>query len=169
MMKCKRGIAILLLPMLAWVSAPLSAAQREQRQIPWEGLSEVVGHRVSIVMPDGARIQGKALSVETDALAIDISKTPNKSAYPRGRFLVPRATLTAVDVDHSTMRWSLVTIGVTVAIGGFLAVLAISLRNFRSAHAYEPALAAAAVGVPVAGVLLGRHADKRTITYVIKP
>ena len=44
--------------------------------------------------------------MEVDGLAIDIPKTPNRKAYPKGRYLAPRATLHAVDVlERSTMRW----------------------------------------------------------------
>ncbi|MGO4885813.1 MAG: hypothetical protein ACLP59_34080 [Bryobacteraceae bacterium] len=167
----KRGTAIVVLLVLAWSAPRACAEQREQRQIAWEGLSAIVGQKVRIAMPDGARIEGRAAEVQSDALAVEIAKTSNKAVYPKGRFLVPRATLRAVDVERSTTHWSILTISVSVAIGAFLAVLAVALHSsgLQSRHPAVPALAAGAVGVPVAGIVLGRKADRRTVTYIIKP
>jgi len=167
----KRWVAIGLLLMVGWGAPRAAAESRLQRQTTWEGLAVVVGHTVKIVMPDGARIEGKATGVEVDALAMEIRKTTNKTTYPKGRFLVPRATLKAVDVDQPTRRWKVVGLGVGGVVGAALAVLAISIvkDGFQTGHPVEAALFAGAVGVPVGGYLLGRRADRRTITYVIAP
>jgi F0F1-type ATP synthase beta subunit len=149
----------------------VAAESRLQRQTTWEGLTVVVGHTVRIVMPDGAHLEGKATAVEVDALAIEIHKTTNKTTYPKGKFLVPRATLKAVDVNQPTRRWRTVGLGVGGGVGAVLAVLAISIAKdgFQTRHPVEAALTAGAVAVPVGGYLLGRQADRRTVTYVIAP
>src|SRR5207248_153263 len=95
-----------------WGAPRVGAAAREQRQTTWEGLSVIVGQKVRVVMPDGARIEGKAMEVEVDALAIEISKTSNSAAYAKGKFLVPRATLKALDVQRPTRKWRAVGVGV---------------------------------------------------------
>ena len=96
------AIGISLLLTLGWSAPRACAESKEQRQTTWEGLSAIVGQKVRVVMPDGARIQGRATKVEVDALVVEIHKTSNKTAYPKGKFLVPRATLKAVDVEHPT-------------------------------------------------------------------
>ena len=163
----KRCVAIGLLLVLACGAPRLAAESREQRQITWEGLSVVVGHTVKIVMPDGARIEGKATGVEVDALAMEIQKTSNKTAYHKGKFLVPRATLKTVDMERPTGHWRLVGLAVGGGVGAVLVVLAVDLRGFHTRHPIEAALIAGAVAVPVGGYLLGRRADRRTVTYVI--
>ena len=167
----KRWGATVILLLLGWGAPRVAADSREQRQTTWEGLTVVVGHTVKIVMPDGARIEGKATGVEVDALAIEIHKTTNKTTYPKGKFLVPRATLKAVDVEQPTGRWKVVGLAVGGGVGAFLAVLAISIAKdgFQTRHPVEAALVAGAVAVPVGGYMLGRRADRRTITYVIAP
>lgn len=166
-MSDKRWGAIGLLLMLACAAPRLVAESREQRQITWEGLTVVVGHTVKIQMPDGGRIEGKATSVETDALAVEIHKTTNKTNYPKGRFLVPRATLQAVSMERPTGHWRVVGLAAGGGVGAFLVVLAVALRGFHSEHPLEAGLISGAVAVPVGGYLLGRRADRRTITYVI--
>jgi len=166
----KRCVAIGLLLMLGCGAPRMAAESREQRQTTWEGLTAlVVGHTVKIVMPDGARIEGKVTGVEVDALAMEIHKTTNKTTYPKGKFLVPRATLKAVDMERPTGHWRLVGVGVGGGVGALVAVLAYELRGFRAGNRWEAALMAGAVAVPVGGYLLGRRADRRTVTYVIAP
>ena len=165
------AIGTSLLVMLVWGTPRVGAAGKEQRQTTWEGLAAIVGQKVKVVMPDGARIEGKATAVESDSLVVEIHKTSNNAAYPKGMFLLPRATLRAVDVDHPTARWRVLG----VAIGGGLGVLsayfakAFSGGGFLSSGSAEGGFAAAAVALPVGGYLIGRAADRHTITYVIAP
>ncbi|HUB79049.1 MAG TPA: hypothetical protein VMB03_09650 [Bryobacteraceae bacterium] len=165
----KSRVAIGLLLMLGYGAPHLAADSREQRQTTWEGLSVVVGHTVKILMPDGARIEGKATGVEVDALAIEIHKTSNKTNYPKGKFLVPRATLKTVDVDRPTGHWRAIGVSAGGAVGAVVAVLAYELRGFKSGSRWEAGLLVGAAALPVGGYLLGRRADRRTITYVIAP
>jgi acyl-CoA synthetase (NDP forming) len=154
------------------VGAPLAeAASEQQRHVKWDELSEIVGKKVRVVMPDGARIQGTATALEEDALVVEIGKTSNKASCPKGKFLVPRATLKAVDIEHPSVHWRILC----VAIGGGLGVLAADLAHassqngFIRSNALEAVFASAAVAAPVGGYFIGRAADRRTITYVITP
>jgi len=164
-------VQLALLLALAASTPRAEASGREIRPIAWEGLSVVIGQTVRIVLPDGTRIDAKAKAVQDDALAVEIAKTSNQAAYPKGPFLVPRATLKAIDVGRPTKRWRAVGLSVGGGIGAFLGVLAIDLSEsgFHTRHPVEGALIAGAIAVPVGGYLLGRAADRRTVTYVIKP
>jgi hypothetical protein len=161
-------IGILLVAMLWWGAPRAAASGKEQRQITWDGLSAIVGQKVKVVMPDGARIEGTATALEVDALVVEIDKTSNKAAYPRGKFLVPRATLRAVDIDRPTVKWRIVGVAVGVGIGAALGLLAKGAGS-SGLGGLEAAFGVGAVAVPVAGYFMGRAADRRTITYVIAP
>jgi hypothetical protein len=167
----RRSFAMGMLLLLGWGAPQLAADSREQRQTTWEGLAVLVGRTVKVVMPDGARIEGPATGVETDALAIVIRKTTNKTTYPKGKFLVPRATLKAVDMDRPTGHWRLAGVAIGGGIGAVLAVVAVQIRldGFHTRHPVEAGLITGAVALPVGGYLLGRRADRHTITYVIAP
>ena len=164
-MRYKGAIGVSILMLLGCAAPCAQAGSGEERQITWDGMSAVVGQHLRMVMPDGARIEGKAIGVEVDALVVEIGKTTNKTAYPKGRFLVPRATLRAIDVvQRSTVHWRLVG----VAIGGGIGYLAArGARNFSGAAAVG--LGALGGGVPIVGYLLGNAADRRATTYVITP
>jgi hypothetical protein len=102
-------------------------------------------------------------AVQNDALAVDISKTSNKSTYPKGKFLVPRATLQTFSIDQPRGRGKLVG----VAVGGGVGVVLALVAAIPYAKAYRGALIGGAVALPVGGYFLGRAADSRTVTYVI--
>jgi hypothetical protein len=166
----KYAIGISLLVVLGCGAPRAGAVSKEQRQTTWEGLSVVVDRKVRVVMPDGARIEGKVTGVEVDALVIEIHKTSNKATYPPGKFLAPRATLRAVEIDHPTTRWRITGL----AVGGGLGVLSAyfahaSAGGFIRSPALEKVFGTGAVALPVGGYLLGRAADRHMITYVITP
>ena len=167
------AIGITMMVMLGWGAPRAGAAAKEERQIKWEGLSTLVGRKVRVVMPDGSRIEGKATKLETDALAVDIGKTSNKTAYPKGPFLVPRATLKTLDVSHPTKQWRIICTAAGGALGLFFGVEA-AIRigglfgNQNKGRAGE-AFGALAIGSPIIGYAVGSAADRRTITYVIAP
>jgi hypothetical protein len=161
--RCTIGISLLI--MLGWATPRAGAANKEQRQTTWEGLAAIVGKKVRVVMPDGARIEGKATAVEVDALVVEIRKTTNQAAYPEGKFLVPRATLRAVDVDRPTVHGRIVG----VVVGGGIGVLLGVLAKKVGVEALQVTFGAGAVGVPAAGYFMGRAADRHTITYVVAP
>lgn len=162
-MTLRSNIALGLVLSLLICSVPADAKSDEQRQITWAGLAEVIGKKVRIVMPDGAIIQGTATAVQNDALAVDISKTSNKSTYPKGKFLVPRATLRTFSIDRSRIRGTVIGVALGGGVAFFLAVFAAN----GYAKAYRGPLIGGAVGLPVGGYFLGRAADSRTLTYVI--
>lgn len=164
---CNRSaIGLALLALLMWDSPLAVAGPVDERQTDWAGLSVVVGQRVRVLLPDGARIEGKATAVEVDALAIEISRSSNLKTYPKGRFLVSRATLRAVDVVvPSTKHWRIVGTALGGAIGYFALRGAINFGKTSGVGA--AGLGSLAVGLPVAGYLIGNAADRRIVTYVI--
>jgi hypothetical protein len=162
------GVSILVL--LACVMPRATAGSVDERQAAWEELATIVGRQVRLVMPDGARIEGRAIALEVDALGVDIRKTTNKTAYPKGRFLVPRSTLRAVDVvQSSTKRWRILCLALGGGIGYLAARGAINSEKSSGAGAGTLGLGTLAVGLPVAGYLIGAAADRRATTYIILP
>ena len=137
----------------------------ERRQTTWEGLSAIVGQKVRVVMPDGSRIQGRATKVEADALAVEIRKTSNKTAYPKGKYLVPRATLKAVDVEQPTKVWRIACTAGGAALAIVFATRA--TKNTGPVHTRTVVYGGLAAGTPVLGYVLGSLADRHTITYEI--
>jgi hypothetical protein len=98
-----------------------------------------------------------------------VEKSSNRKAYPKGRFLAPRATLRAVDVvQSSTKHWRILCTALGGAIG-YVALRAAVNSAKASNTGAEVGLGALGVGLPVAGYLIGNAADRRIVTYVIVP
>src|SRR5579863_626232 len=141
------AIGMAMLAVLAWGAPRATAGAVDERQTNWAGLSVVVGQRVRVLMPDGARIEGKATGLEVDALAIEVEKSSNRKAYPRGRFLASRATLRAVDVvQPSTKGWRILC----TALGGAIGYVAIraAANEAKSSNIGAAGFGALGVGLP---------------------
>jgi len=162
-----RSLALLLaVPLLADAAAPM--------HVKWEGLTVVTGNTVSIAMPGGAVITGKATSIESDALVVDVKKTSDRAAYPKGVVRVPRATLHRFEMETKGKAGRIVAtpIGFVVGAGaGFGAALLIQgglLNNNNPTGAAAAWIGIAAAGT-VGGYLLGNAVDKHWTPVEILP
>src|ERR1017187_4757918 len=110
-----RSLALLL-------AVPLLADAAGLMHLKWEGLTVVVGKTVSIAMPGGAVITGKATGVESDALVVEVKKSSDHSAYPKGVVRVPRATLHRLEMQTKGKVGRVVgtTVGGVVGFAGGL-------------------------------------------------
>jgi hypothetical protein len=164
------AIRVVALLALAYCVPRSIAGTGGERRVNWDGLAAIVGRQVRVVMPDGAHIEGSVTGLETDALAVDIHKTSNRKAYPKGHFLLPRATLRAVDVvERSSKHWRIVCVALGGGIGYLAARAAINSSKGSGPGVGGIGLGTLAAGLPVGGYLLGNAADRRVTTYVITP
>lgn len=147
--------------LLLSVNALLFAGSADTRQIAWSDLPTVFHRNIRIVMPDSTRIEGKAVALETDALAVEVTKTTNVNDYPKGRLLVPRATLRAFEIPNPTYHWRILG-----AVGGLVAGVG-ALIGFAFATNGNGVAWAGAAAFPVVGYFLGQRADQRVTTYVL--
>jgi hypothetical protein len=137
----------------------------EQEEMTWGELSSLSGRTIRMTMPETAVITGRLIAVEPQGLVLQISKTTDKAAYPKGRFVVPRSEVKVLSVLSKRKRgrvigtiggaWSGLTLGILAAVpassvGGALA-----------------ALAGVGGGTTALGYFLGDAADRRTTTVVV--
>jgi len=165
--RCTIGICLLI--MLSWGTLPAMAGSNQERRVTWDGLSEIIGKNVRVVMPDGSRIEGRATQLQADALVVNIRKTTNTAAYPKGNFLVARATLRALDVSRNTAYWRVTGVVLGGAAGLGLMVALLARGGIFSPHPAAPLDVAAGAAIPVVGYFVGNAADHHTITYVVTP
>jgi hypothetical protein len=68
-----------------------AAARDNPIVVRWSELApHVNGMKISTVLQDGSRVEGRAVSVEPEALVVTITKSSNQAHAP-GRALLPRA------------------------------------------------------------------------------
>jgi len=142
--------------------------------VKWEGLTVVVGKTVSIAMPGGAVIAGKTTGVESDALVVDVKKTSDRAAYPKGVVRVPRATLHRFEVQtKGKVGRSVATpmgflVGFGAGLGAAIAIQGGILNNNNPTGAAAAWIGLAAAGT-VGGYFIGDSVDKHWTPVEILP
>ncbi|MBI4877626.1 MAG: hypothetical protein HY822_23590, partial [Acidobacteria bacterium] len=77
----------------AWAGQPL------RLELKWQELeSRVARKKVAFTLPDGTRVEGKAIAVQADGLRMKVSKTSDRKAQPKGERVIPRAELSVLRV-----------------------------------------------------------------------
>ena len=134
--------------------------------VNWEHLPIVTGKTVSIAMPGGAVITGKATAVEADALVVDVKKTTDAQAWPKGPVRVPRSTLHRLEMQAKGKKFRVLctvlgsAVGLTAGVAAALSIHGGILSNRNTGEA-TGALIGIWGGVTAAGYLAGNAADKR--------
>ena len=162
-----RSLALLLaVPLLAGAAAPI--------HVKWEGLTVVTGNTVSIAMPGGAVISGKATGVEADALVVDVKKTSDRTAYPKGVVRVPRATLHRFEMQTKGKVGRAVgtpvgfVVGFGAGLGAWIGIQGGILNDNNPTGAAAALIGLAAAGT-VGGYFIGNSVDKRWTPVEVLP
>lgn len=171
---CKRAVFIPLVWLLSCLPTVAAGAVAPETQIEvhWSELSvALAGGRVALVLPDGTVLQGEAVEVKTDELLLDISKSSERRAYPKGRRWIPRSAITTVRLTKTRgVKGRIIgTIAGFAAAGALLGAARIeNLDNEVSGWVALPLLAVA-IGVPVSGYYAGRSFDRKTTLIKVLP
>lgn len=141
-------------------------------RLTWEELPRLVGKNISIALYDGGAVAGKVREVQADALVIQVSKSTNPVAYPKGPMRVPRAKLHVLDLHGKGVKYRVLgtALGfVAGAAGGMGLALGVQGGLFSDEHgtAAGTALVGMMAGLTTAGYALGNAADRRTTTIRI--
>ena len=73
----------------------------QEIELKWNEVARgVAGRTVQMVLPDGTSLKGPVLNVTSEALEIEIKKTSNRKAYPKGRFSVPRSSVSVLRIKE---------------------------------------------------------------------
>lgn len=165
--------------MKSWISAllcgacliPGSAASDRPAQLTWEAFGAYVNGHCSIrmMLPDGTLIEGHPVTIRPEALEIAVYKTSNRHLHSNSRMMVPRESVSVVDIRKSRKRGRL--IGTLVPLGIGAGLLAGATARSIESPIYGPLVAGGltmVVGTPV-GYFIGRAVDRRFERFTIIP
>jgi len=144
-------------------------SDRRTFRLEWRDLDRMVrGRNIAVTLPSGIRLKGRVTSVEEDVLMLDVAKTSNKRAYPKGRAVVPRPEVTQFTLARKEGHtWSAVGASVGGAIGTGVAA---GVVQFLEGDGRKALGAALAVGIPAAiGFGLGWAADHEYVNVIVVP
>jgi hypothetical protein len=156
--------------LVLWI-APAAGAVMPQR-LTWEELPQLVGKRVSIALYDGGAVAGTVREVQADALLIQVSKSTNPVAYPKGPMRVPRAQLHVLDLHAKGVKYRVLgtALGfVAGAAGGLGVAIKVQGGLFGDEHgtAAGAGMVGVMAGVTAAGYAMGNARDRHTTTIQI--
>ena len=166
---------VLLVAMVAAAAAlaapkdkPKEAGARVYR-LQWRDLERMTrGRRISLTLPSGVRLQGQVASVAPDELALDVVKTSDKRAYPKGRAIVPRPEVQRFRIFETRRTWRILGTVIGGSVGAAVAVPIAIYTNNEGGTA--TGVCAAAVAVPAAlGYLLGWAGDRKVTEVIVEP
>ena len=163
-----------LLFVIAWLSQanPAFAAKEEQVKLKWSQLGEVVtGKKATVALTDGAILEGKMTSVGAESLAIEVKKTTQEQAYPKGQNSVRRGLVSVVRVKEISGNWR--AIGVAIGAAPTAALGAFAYQYTENETGADAGTGAAVAGLiaggAAAGYFLGRSADTKVLVISIVP
>jgi hypothetical protein len=128
----------------------------------------VRGRNIAITLPSGIHLKGRVTSVEADALMLDVGKTSNMRAYPKGRAVVPRPEVSQFTLARKEGHtWSAVGASIGGSIGAGVAAGLVQVVQDDERRVVGAALA---VGIPAAiGFALGWGADHEYVNVIVVP
>jgi uncharacterized membrane protein YeaQ/YmgE (transglycosylase-associated protein family) len=143
----------------------LWAGEPRQLQLKWSELGpRVEGRRVALVVTGGTYIEGKVQRVVPDGVWLRISKTSDHQAQPKGSHLIPRPSVSTMQVTE--YRWLgrlLVTTAAVGAVAGLVAAANPDVSEGPGIVAIPVIGAAGIIGAAVGGYHAGKRLDKRVI------
>jgi hypothetical protein len=158
--------------LLLLLTAPRAVGAVSPQRLTWEELPQLVGKRVCIPLYDGGAVAGKVREVQADALLIQVSRSTDPVAYPKGPLRVPRSTLHVLDLHGKGYKYRVIgtALGFAAGTAGGAGV-ALGVQGGLFSNGRGTAAGAAFVGVmagvTAAGYAVGNAADRRTTTIQI--
>ena len=157
----------LLVISLATVACAVS--QPKPLELRWNELaSTIVGHPVTLTLPDGAKIRGEAAYVRENEIVIDVTNTSDRTNHPKGSATIPRASVSTLSVERGRGSWGR-GLGTTVGVITGLTLGSYAGIQTNSAGAAIPVFLGITAGTSVVGYKLGRELDKKSTMIKVVP
>jgi hypothetical protein len=153
------------------------SAETVHIRMAWIDLEPMIrGHNV-IVRTSGASLRGRALMVEKDSLLLEVRKTSDAAAYPKGRTSVPRAAIQEITLVQYVGNGRRIGKFIGGALGltfGLLAAVAIGFKENPETVGRRKVFIAilvpgSLIGGLLGGYLLGRLADREITVIEVIP
>ena len=146
----------------------LLVAAPNEVQLPWSELAPlIVGEEVALILPGAVHIQGEVIVVRPEALEMEIKKTTDRRTYAKGQAVIPRSSVSVIELRRMRRRAGRIIGTVVGLVGGGIAGFFLADR-----HAVERknlVHSATAAGATALGYYLGHVADRETTVILIVP
>jgi hypothetical protein len=143
----------------------LWAGEPRHLQLKWSELGpRIEDRKVALVLPGGTYVEGKVQRVVPDGMWLRVSKTSDHQAQPKGSHLIPRPSVSMLQVtEYGKLGRLLVTAGAAAAVAGIVAASNPAVSEGPGIVAVPVLAAAGIIGAALAGYHAGKRLDKRVI------
>ena len=158
---------LIIFSLMFLVLQPVWGVREERVEMTWGELgTAVTGRDVVTILRSGAEVEGKVVSVEAQALRIEISKASGN--YSRGHNSIPRSEVSVLRLETRSGPWR--AIGATIG-GGAGAAAGIPIYSWFDNEGNGGTGGAIAAGLigggAVLGFLVGRSSDKKALVISV--
>ncbi len=131
-------------------------------ELKWNELTAATYQRtVELTLPNAVTVKGHVAAVREDGLVLDVTKTSDSKAFPKGNGMIPRASVTLLKLEKRGSNWR--TMGTVIGvIGGVVLGGYVAAKTADTAGSGLSILVATASAVSIAGNLAGGAADRKT-------
>ncbi len=151
------------------VAASLMRAESGPIELKWSELkSHIQNHDVELVLPDGGFLKGEVEAVRDDALVLNVKKTSDSKAHPKGNAVIPRTSVNVLTLQGSRGKWGRsvgVTLGTLTGVTLGEPYVAITNTHSDTARLAKHIPIAGGGGIRLPGTFVGRTADRR-VTHI---
>ena len=156
---------IVLVALLGMSQSLVWGGEPRQLQLKWSELGpRVEDRKVALVVPGGTYVEGKVQRVVPDGLWLRVSKSSDHKAQPKGSHLIPRPSVSMLQVtEYRKLARLLVTAGAVAAAAGIVAANHPDLYEGPLVVIVPAVTAAGIVGVGVGAYFAGKRLDKRVV------
>lgn len=160
----KRGTN-LVVAVVALSHSLLWAGEPQQLQLKWSELGpRIEDRKVALVLSGGTYIEGNVQRVVPEGMWLRVSKTSDHQAQPKGSHLIPRPSVSMLQVtDYRVLGRVLVTAGAVAAVAGIVAASNPDVSEGPGIVAIPVIAGAGIAGAALAGYHAGKKLDKRVI------
>jgi hypothetical protein len=90
----------------ALVAQSTTMAAPKPLELQWSELNSTIqGRTIQLTLPSGTTVGGDVTVVREDSLVLNVHKTSDSKAYPKGNATIPRASVTMLKLTETHGRW----------------------------------------------------------------
>jgi hypothetical protein len=154
----------------ALVAQSTAMAAPKPVELKWSELgSTIQGRTINLTLPGGITVGGDVTVVRDESLVLNVHKTSDSKAFPKGNATIPKASVTVLSLTETRGRWGRKMGSGLGTLTGVLAGGYIAANTASSAGSGLAIFGVIAGAGTLGGYYLGKAADTRDTLIRVVP